>query len=112
MDEIEDLKKEIQSLKEQVEAKNEEIKEEEEEIATLKEKQDLPSNIDINTKSEKSNSTFNITNPSDISRLVFLHLTKYKAQLEKSINEKIFSAAKFPLLKDHSKILLIKAANN
>ena len=89
MDEVEEYKKEIQSLKEKVK----EIKEKEEEIATLKEKQDLPSNIDSNTKSEKSNSTFNITNPSVDTHPVFLHLTKHKAQLEKSIkqlvNEKI-----------------------
>ena len=85
-------------------------------IAILKEKQDLPTNIDTNTKSEKSNSTSNITNPSVDTHPVFLHLTKHKSQLEKSIkqlvNKKIFSAAKFPLSKDHSKILLIKAVND
>ena len=116
MDEIKELKKEIESLKEEVEQKDEEIKEKKEELATLKEKQDLPTNIDTDTKSEKSNSTSNITNPSVDTHPVFLHLTKHKAQLEKSIkqlvNKKIFSAAKFPLSKDHSKILLIKAVND
>ena len=42
-------------MNEQVEEKDEEIKEKEEKITTLKEKQDLPINIDIDTKSEKSN---------------------------------------------------------
>ena len=76
MDEIKELKKEIESLKEEVEQKDEEIKEKKEELATLKEKQDLPTNIDTDTKSEKSNSTSNITNPSVDTHPVFLHLTK------------------------------------
>ena len=53
-------------------------KEKEEEHTLLKEKHDLPGNINTDNKSEKSNNTSNETNLSDDTYHIFLHFTNIK----------------------------------